>query len=271
MIINKLQFIVPLILLLTLQYAFGFQKDQLPSLPKGKEWVKVTHLSDEFNGTALDSAKWMPKHPFWSGRNSTFTEANVSVADGNLRLKSTLISNDDEVKAENIASACMSSNTPRCNYGYYEARIKASELSMTSAFWFQGTYSEIDVIENMGNASLEEKKWMNQSMMTNTHYYKDGWDNDINTPFNWTMPSPSASEYHVYGVWWKDAKTVWFYHNGTKIHEVNLEHAFDELQTMFFDTEVFTWNGWPTKASLLDPDKNTMLVDWVRAWEVGKD
>ena len=28
------------------------------------------------------------------------------------------------------------------------------------------------------------------------------------------------------------------------------------------------WNGWPTKVSLLDSSKNTMLVDWVRAWEL---
>lgn len=268
MISERIIFMLCFGLILGFHSSCSFQEDQLPTLAQGEKWVKVSDLSDEFNGNSLDTVKWMPKHPYWSGRNSTFTASNVSVNDGNLRLKSTLLSEESEVKAENITSACMSSNTPRSNYGYYEARIKASDLSMTSAFWFQGTYSEIDVIENMGNASLEEKKWMNSSMMTNTHYYKEGWDNDVNTPFNWAMPTSSASEYHVYGVWWKDAKTVWFYHNGTKIHEVNLKHAFNETQTMFFDTEVFTWNGWPTKESLLDPNKNTMLVDWVRAWEI---
>lgn len=40
---------------------------------------------------------------------------------------------------------------------------------------------------------------------------------------------------------------------------------------MFFDTEVFTWHGWPTQASLLDPQKNTMLVDWVRPWQLVED
>jgi hypothetical protein len=36
---------------------------------------------------------------------------------------------------------------------------------------------------------------------------------------------------------------------------------------LFFDTEVFTWYGLPTVASLKDPNLNTMLVDWVRAWK----
>ena len=47
-----------------------------------------------------------------------------------------------------------------------------------------------------------------------------------------------------------------------KVHEVTLKNAFDEKRTMFFDTEVFTWRGWPSE-SLLDSLRNTMLVDWV--------
>ena len=105
-------------------------------------------------------------------------------------------------------------------------------------------------------------------MMTNTHYFKDGWNNDKETPLRWRMPSLSANEYHIYGVWWKDNKTAVVYHNGTEVGVLTFGGSFDEKLYLFFDTEVFTWHGWPTKESLLDASKNTMLVDWVRGWQL---
>ncbi len=43
------------------------------------------------------------------------------------------------------------------------------------------------------------------------------------------------------------------------------------LETMcFFDTELFTWDGLPTIESLKDPPRNTMRVEWVRAWKLMK-
>lgn len=62
-----------------------------------------------------------------------------------------------------------------------------------------------------------------------------------------------------------------FYHDGVKVAEVATGGPFDERQFMFFDTEVFTGHGWPTRDSLLDPTKNTMLVDWVRAWKLASN
>jgi hypothetical protein len=39
---------------------------------------------------------------------------------------------------------------------------------------------------------------------------------------------------------------------------------------MFFDTEVFAWEGWPDLESLRDAARNTMRVDWVRSWKLVK-
>jgi hypothetical protein len=50
--------------------------------------------------------------------------------------------------------------------------------------------------------------------------------------------------------------------------EIKPGGPFDRPQYMFFDTEVFTWHGWPRSENLMDESKNTMLVDWVRAWEL---
>jgi len=46
---------------------------------------------------------------------------------------------------------------------------------------------------------------------------------------------------------------------------------FDEPQYLFFDTEVFTWDGLPTIESLQDPARNTMQVDWARGWKLVRE
>lgn len=261
--------ITAIFLLLFLSYYTKAQNEsKLPAPPEGKKWIKITYVSDEFNGDKLDATKWMPKHPFWSGRNSTHTESNVSVKNGNLRLISTLREGSSEVKSETVTAACVTSNTPNCHYGYYEANIKCSNISMTSAFWFQGKYSEIDVIENIGEPSNPKSIGIKDSMLMNTHYFKKGWKKDCATPVKWKMPECAGSEYQVYGVWWKNKETCSFYHNGIKVADVTFGGPFKEKQYMFFDTEVFTWHGWPSKASLLNPAKNTMSVDWVRGWQL---
>jgi beta-glucanase (GH16 family) len=243
-----------------------------PPAPAGFRWEPVPELTDEFNTAGLDTSKWRPGISYWQGREpSRFAPENVSVSGGMLRLRSTSLVKDlSSVKHPGkdiwVASAAVSSKERRASCGYYEARIKASRLSMTSSFWFQGKYSEIDVVEQMGAPAKDPDD--RNFMLMNTHSFANGWDKDEATPVRWRMPAGSADDFHVYGVWWKDKDTVWFYHNGTKVAEVRPKCAFAEPMFLFFDTEVFTWSGLPSIASLEDPAGNTMLVDWVRSWKL---
>lgn len=254
-------FIVLSILAITIISPFA----EPPAPPAGKMWVQVEKHSDEFNGNSLDGNKWMNYHPYWNGREpSQYNTNNVSVADGDLKLRST-VANANQV-GNWVYSACVTSKNRDCNPGYYETRIKGSRISMTSAFWFQGKYTEIDVIENIGASTANsDLDWL---MRMNTHYYPNGWNNDIKTPEQFRMPTKSCDEYHVYGVWWRNETSIWMYHNDESVAEIKPGGAFDEPQYMFFDTETFTWDGLPTLASLNDPDKNAMYVDWVRAWKL---
>jgi len=244
----------------------------LPPPPAGYQWEAVPELSDEFDGDRLDTAKWVPTHVSWKGREpSHFDPLNVSLRDGTLGLKSTTSIKDlsevsDPMKDVWVRSACVSSQRPSASYGYYEARIKASRLSMTSSFWFQGKYSEIDVVEQFG-APLKEPS-RSRLMLMNTHYFSGGWKSDRATPVKWPMPSGAADEYHVYGAWWKDKDTIAFYHDGVQVAQVHTAGEFREPMYMFFDTEVFTWEGLPTIESLKDDGRNTMSVDWVRSWKL---
>ena len=244
--------------------------DHLPAPPEGMQWALNDALSDEFNGERLDLDKWTPFHPYWDGREpSRFIVANVSLGEGSALLKATsMVESLSEVRdPENdvwVNSSCITSKNRIASYGYYEARFKASNLSMTSSFWLQGTYSEIDVVEQLGAPRTNPHK--NAWMLMNSHYYKTGWANDKATPMHWRMPSGSADEFHTYGVWWKDEHTLWFYHNNEKIAEMTPGGAFGEPMYLFFDTEVFVWEGLPSIANLSDDTRNTMQVDWVRSW-----
>jgi beta-glucanase (GH16 family) len=246
----------------------------LPPPPAGYEWQLNSGLSDEFNGTGLDTNKWIPNHVGWKGREpSHFSADNVSLADGTLRLRSVpTVTNLEKVadpkKDVWIASSCVSSRHAEASYGYYEARVKASLLSMTSAFWLQGDYSEIDVVEELG--APIKKPELASMMLMNTHFFKDGWSKDKAVGSSWHMPKSASADYHVYGVWWKDENTAWFYHDGENVAAVQFAERFAEPMRIFLDTEAFAWEGLPTMESLKDPKKNTMSVDWVRSWRLVK-
>ena len=68
------------------------------------------------------------------------------------------------------------------------------------------------------------------------------------------MPSGSAEEFHTYGVWWIDAKhssaCTWM---GKRSLNFKTGGPFDEPMYMFFDTEIFVWEGLPSLDALNDP------------------
>jgi hypothetical protein len=247
--------------------------DGLPVPPPGQAWERVEELSDEFDGNQLDRGKWLDKVPYWDGREpSRYAVENVSVADGFLRLKSTrLVADVAEVSNPEwdvwVSAASIASREPTARAGYYyEARFKASRLSMTSSFWLQGLYSEIDIVEQMGDPAYNPNNRF--LMRMNTHYFPNGFEFDISTPLDWPMNSGAGDEFHTYGAWWRDARTVLFYHNGSLVTEVQTGGSFDELMYLFFDTEVFTSDGLPKVEALQNDALNTMLVDWVRVWRL---
>jgi hypothetical protein len=246
----------------------------LPEPPTDYKWVPVPELSDEFDEVSLDTEKWQNFHPYWAGREpSQFDPQNVWIENGMLHLRSTTdIDNISEIDYPAVdiwvSSACVSSVQPTAHYGYFETRMKASLLSMTSSFWFQGKYSEIDVVEQLG--APKDQPGRSRYMLMNTHYYPDGWESDKKTPVTRYMDTGAGDEFHVYGIWWVDAQTIWFYHNGEKVAEVDTGGPFLEPMYMFFDTEVFVWEGLPDVEALKDAYKNTMTVDWVRSWKLVK-
>ncbi len=79
-----------------LVYTSNYDKEFVA--PEGYKLVEA--LSDEFNGDELDTDKW--EHNYgrggWTGRGAKFTAENVSVQDGSLQLRPSLIGTTDQLK-----------------------------------------------------------------------------------------------------------------------------------------------------------------------------
>lgn len=255
---------------------FSIQMLAQPLAPEGQKWVLVEELSDEFNKASLDTEKWNDYHPGWKGRTpSHFLRENVWVDEGLLHLRSnsrvdSMEEVEDSIGDVWVNSAALSSKKRLAQAGwYYETKMKASDISMTNSFWFRmGDYSEIDVIEHMGHATSPGRVLMEYEYACNTHVYGSKKDQGFSIGKRHYMSTRGRDEFHVYGLWWKDPNTLWFYHNGTRVMEVTPAIPFEEKLHMIFDTEVFKWNGLPTIESLKDNRRNTMKVDYVRTFKL---
>lgn len=255
---------------------------QVPDAPTGFHWKTVDGLTDEFDGNTLNDEIWDNYHPNWSGRApSAFKKGNCFVKDGFLNLKSGVQKDPSTVNDpfSDIwvdAAACATKEKLAKSGYYYEAKIKASNLSMTSSFWFRvGSYSEIDVIEHIGNPSRDNRDDdLPYQYHANTHYYGKYAGTD-NLAAEWKMPTRGRDEFHTYGLWWKNPDTLWFYHNGDHVMTILPRYPLEENLKMIFDTEVFPFAsagvaniGLPLVENLNDDSKNTMYVDWVRVYEL---
>ncbi|PWJ58002.1 glycosyl hydrolase family 16 [Dyadobacter jejuensis] len=258
-----------------------------PAAPKGYHWVKNGAFSDEFDGDVLDSSKWFDRSPYWkNGRPpADFRASNVSVKDGNLQIKNEVL--DPAEGVYNLTGGAVASKSAEASYGYYEVRMKASGVSMSSTFWLKTptykegckTYkSELDIVEAIGGA----KKFaaFKYKMKSNAHLFVTDCDGNkqptSSTPGETNLVAAVDSVYHVFGCWWKDANTLEFYYNGDyafTIHPDTTERKtpFDRPMYMHLVTETYSWEVPPTKEELADKTKNVTYYDWVRSYTLAPD
>ena len=255
----------------------------LPAPPDGFVWEPNEAFSDEFDGTKLDDKKWHNHHPRWKGRPpARFMPESVAVEDGALQISNSVL---DPPQGEfTIVGGAVVSKSAEAHYGYYEVRMKASRISMSSTFWFsnQGketnggsTSQELDVQEAVGAGKLHpERKYF---MKSNAHYwYREGGEKTSNaTPGDARITPASGEAFHVYGAWWVDANTIKFYHNDQYKFTIHPSTKFDDTpfdrpMQMNMVTETYDWETPPTPDELGDDSINTTYYDWVRSYVLVK-
>ncbi|WP_025761191.1 family 16 glycosylhydrolase [Dyadobacter tibetensis] len=255
-----------------------------PAPPKGFKWVKNEAFSDEFNGEKLDANKWHDRSPYWkNGRPpADFRAENVSVKDGMLQIKNEVL--DPAEGVYNLTGGAVASRSSDASFGYYEARMKASGVSMSSTFWLKAPrhqvgcktiQQELDIVEAIGGA----KKFaaFKYKMKSNAHIFRTDCEGNkmetLSTPGETDLVAAADSMFHVFGCWWKDANTLDFYYNGQyaftiKPDTTESKTPFDTPMYMHLVTETYNWETPPTPEELADKTKNVTYYDWVRSYKL---
>lgn len=284
---------------LDVDYEWGSELAQLPTPPAGMKWQLNSQFSDEFEN--WDATKWQAQHNWWNGsgknRPGAYVEGehaddteNVEIKDSKLFLYSKA---NGPSKEKWVGTSVVSSKQP-ISYGYYEVKMKASMLATTSAFWMQGRFSEIDVIEAIG-APKKGAKNFEKGLSTNFHYFPNGFGKPgyLNGPIelaaikNEQAPDGAAHGWHTYGIWWVNEDYAYIYLDGKRVSDfhrvkepghpqtdkLEFPAPFNETMTLFMDTEIWNWGdgkpGTPTPQELAATDgSNAMQVEWVRAYKL---
>ncbi|WP_299547347.1 family 16 glycosylhydrolase [Seonamhaeicola sp.] len=263
-----------------------------PKPPVGKRWVMNPDFSDEFNGTELDTTKWLDHHPTWKGRApGLFMRSQVSVADGYLQLKGEKMKNDTIVdnRTFNIKGAAVVSKKA-VYLGYYECRVKAAATTMSCTFWFSGGggvgpkgcdryHQEWDIHESIGREGDFQGKYFASGMHSNAHYWYtdcDGKRHDYRAAqVRFEDNEVSSKKFHVYGGWWRDEISAsYYYDNQEPKHQRFYDKITDKpmdkpmFMRLVHETYPFPWISLPTDEELADNTKNTVYYDWVRGYEL---
>ena len=263
-----------------------------PEPPLGKRWAINPEFSDEFNGINLDSNKWYDYHPTWKGREpGIFLPSQVSVNDGYLQIKGKKMEKDTIVdgKTFNIKGGAVVSKKTAL-FGYFECRVKAAATTMSTTFWFSGGggkgpkgcdsyHQEWDIQECIGRSGDFAGNFFSNGMNSNGHFWYTDCDkerHDIRAPsVKFVNTELASKDFHVYGGWWRDAKTASLYYDDRapkhmKFYDGILERPFDKPMYMRLVSETypFPWIELPTDEELADDTKNTVYYDWVRSYNL---
>ncbi len=227
-------------------------------------WISFPEFSDEFNGGALDEAKW-ERTSRWRGRPpGLFLARNVTVADGCLVLA---MRGEDVPEMKNdpryhTFTSAWTATRLYTRYGYFEVRARPMNSAGSSSFWFAGSAKpwriEIDVFEIGGKAAGREHAYH-----MNAHVFREnGIDNHWNSGGVWQAPWRLADDFHVYGLAWTPQRLV-FYVDGVEVRSQANTHWHMPMHLIFDSETMPDWFGLPEAADL----PSFYQIDYVRAWK----
>lgn len=234
-----------------------------PNPPVPKEYQLV--WSDEFNGSAIDTANWnfeIGGNGWGNHEQEYYQRENASIENGCL----VITGKKEDVQGKHYTSSRMTTQGKHeFLYGRIEARIKIPVgQGFWPAFWMLGadinqvgwpSAGEIDIMEHINTDSL---------MHGTLH-----WDNNGHVQSGDTLRS-TPSSFHVYAIEW-NKDSISCYIDTIKYHTVNITNGINSTQEFhkpFFILLNFALGGdWPGQQ--IDDGKlpAKMYVDYVRVYQ----
>ncbi len=235
--------------------------DTLPTTPTTYSLV----WSDEFNGTAVDTANWnFETGSAYNNEKEYYKAENATVANGNL-----VITAKAEATAGYPYTSARMNTSKKINatYGRIEARIKLPMgAGLWPAFWMLGadinsgvnwpSCGEIDIMEHVNADSL----------IYGTMHWSSGGNH---TQYGLSLSS-SPSAYHIYRVDWDANSINWYvddtlFATGNIANNVNSTDAFHK--PFFIILNLAVAGDFPGQTVDLGKLPASMYVDYVRVYK----
>lgn len=220
----------------------------MPVAPEGTErWVYNEAISDEFEGTSLDTAKWFDHNPSWIGRQpSLFRPENVRVEDGMLILTGRREEVKDAPEGYHTFTTAAVQSTHKVLYGFFEIRCRPMRSALSSAFWLYISDSlkqeEIDIFEICGRHETDST--YPRTYFATSHYILKPQNVQISDHVTHMSDVPWPDRTIVAGFKWTRDELVW-YVDGKEIRRRKNDY-WHSPETINFDSEAFpTWWGLP--------------------------
>lgn len=269
------------------QNAPTFNSGQDPK-PSGKKWVKVDNMSDEFDGTSLNGAKWQSEPVgngwTWVGRPpGLFDKDAVSVAGGNMRVTVSKLNSPQWVNGKEFLyeGAIVRSINSGQHGWYYECKMKANATTMSSTFWLMSKNSncntklELDIQECVGRTTSLTDSWASnwdQIYHSNAIHRTTSC---VPTPVQKQGSIPTNvknhERYFVYGCWWKSPTELRFYLDGQYVYSITPSTNFNVEAWLQMAIETYDWNPVPAGGGKVASGtwaERTTQYDWIRTWKL---
>lgn len=196
-----------------------------PILDSGNTWEINTDFSDEFNGSGIDAEKWNTDVRDWG--TWSWEPENATSPDTVLALK---MQQKQHTRGgtEYYFTSGIAQREETITYGYFEARIKASDKGQGTcpAFWLYSVgqpipteeggvqYCEIDAIEIFQIPNQLKRLEMNlhTRIMENGEltWKRPGQGDSELTHNSWDAPWDPRDEFHTYAVWNRVDSIFWY-------------------------------------------------------------
>ncbi len=279
-----------------------------PKPPRGKAWVKVEGMTDEFDAKSPGS-KWRiaDKNDSWN-RTAAFDKRAI---------EATLIDSTTGNYAVTINPMWYSANDvftkgSRTYYfagglfetaemavnGYFEIRVKPSDFPMGSGIFMNSrSYTdqpcgekyktELDICENMGYTGPGANTGWNNTMHINSHV-KPTDENCVEQAYISTngnlgkkFPTGTGNKFHTVATWWKTKDSCLFYLDDVYFQTIVPKRIFNIPMPVILVSETYTWGdndannaGNPKPEADMFQDnfrtkaQRAVTFDYLRTWKL---
>lgn len=233
--------------------------DGRAEVPVPAGWKLVFH--DEFDGEALDLAKWNPRDPEQRERNhelQAYVPDAFRVGGGVLRIVAERRQATYDGKPRDFTSGMMTTTGRFAQaFGRFEVRcrIPAGKGLWPAAWLLPEPFSwppEIDILETLGHEP---------TVAHFTHHWRDAGGTHVSDGGRWSGPDLSA-DFHVYAVDWSPGRIVWSLDGQERFRS---EQSVPQVP-MFLLLNLAVGGDWPGAPDDRTPFPSSFDVDYVRVY-----